>query len=409
MLRRSVLLAVLVVVTTACNSWVMSGHGASRRAWNRDETAVTPANVATLTPSWTGGVTKALETLGTPNVIVTTGNTVRGLDPGTGAQKWQRTAGSAAIRDSDAFITSGADVCTIRRITVSTGVTNASRTFGGPPAAAGGIAACWITGTILDSDSVVVVPWYSTSVGPATGCASRWTVNIGITAFDGTLAPAWNRTIAATGCGPTPGDLGSRPFFGSATRSSGHWLTTHGNTVEALPTGCAGTCAPSWTQPVSLPRAPIVALGKTSVAVIELNGTIHAFDEATGAPQWTGAAGTGGSPSLAANNSRVFAVAGSTLSVFRAGGCSAATCSPLWTAPVGVGGIERPSIGGDVVYLAGATSLVAFDANGCGAATCAPLTTKSVGSAITGPPTPLNGRVLVPTTADLRTFVLPAS
>ena len=31
MFRRSVLLVVLVVATTACNSWVMSGQGASRR------------------------------------------------------------------------------------------------------------------------------------------------------------------------------------------------------------------------------------------------------------------------------------------------------------------------------------------------------------------------------------------
>jgi len=409
MLRRSVLLAVLVVVTTACNSWVMSGQGASRRAWNRDETAVTPANVATLTPSWNSAVGSAAEVLGNANVLVTTGHTVRGLDPATGAEKWSRTASSAAIRDSDAFITSGGSTCTLRRITASTGVTNASTTFGGPALASPGSSVCTIRGTVRDSDSVVVVPWYYAGTSSAPGCANAWAVNVGLTAFDGTLAPVWTRTIAASGCGTTPADLLTRPSFGSATRSSTHWLTTHGNAVEAMPTGCTGACAPAWTQAVTAPKAPLVALTKTSVAVIDAAGTVRAFDEATGAPQWSGATGGGAGASLAANNSRIFAVSGSTLSVFRAGGCSAATCSTTWTAPIGATATQRPSIAGDVVYVAAGTNLVAFDAGGCGAATCAALTTKSVTNTATAPPTPLNGRVLVPTTAAIRTFVLPAS
>src|SRR3954470_3480735 len=119
MSRRWILLALLAVVATACNSWAMAGQGASRRAWGRDETAVTPANVATLTPSWTGSGTKSGEVLGDPNVIVTTGQNVRGLDPANGSQKWFRTASTAAMRDSDAFIVTGSDVCTLRRITAS--------------------------------------------------------------------------------------------------------------------------------------------------------------------------------------------------------------------------------------------------------------------------------------------------
>jgi hypothetical protein len=262
---------------------------------------------------------------------------------------------------------------------------------------------------VLDSDSVVVVPWYYASVAVAPNCSNAWAVNIGLTAFDGTLAPAWNRTISASGCGATPPDLLTRPSFGSATRSNAHWLTTHGNALEAMPTGCTGACAPSWTQSVTNPLGPIVALSKTSVATIDAGGTVRAFDEATGAPQWTGATGAGAGASLAADNARVFAASGSKLSVFRAGGCGAATCSPSWTAPIGATATQRPSIAGDVVYLAAGTSLLVFDANGCGTATCAALSTKSVTDSVTGPPTPLNGRVLVPTSAAVRTFVLPPS
>jgi hypothetical protein len=409
MSRRWFPLVLLAVLATACNSWSMAGQGASRRAWGRDDTALTPANVATLTPSWSGAVTSSGEVLGSANVLVTTGPGVRGLDPGTGAEKWTRTAGSAALRDSDAFITTGGPTCTLRRITASTGVTNASTTFGGPAVSAPRSSTCTITGTVLDSDSVVVVPWYYTAVGPETGCTNRWTVNIGLTAFDGTLAPVWNRTVSATGCGTTPTDLLTRPAFGSATRSSAHGLTTHGNALEALPTGCAGACAPGWTQPVTNPLAPIVALTKTSVAVIDGAGTVRAFEEATGTPQWSGATGATAGASLAANNSRVFAVSGSTLTVFRAGGCSAATCSPTWTAPLGATATQRASIAGEVVYVAAGTNVVAFDTNGCGAATCAALTTKSVTNTVTGPATPLNGRLIVPTTAAIRTFVLPPS
>jgi hypothetical protein len=255
----------------------------------------------------------------------------------------------------------------------------------------------------------VVVPWYYAGAGPTSGCPNTWTVSIGLTAFDGTLAPVWTRTVSSTGCGPTPAGLLTHPSFGSATRSNGHWLATHGDKVEAMPTGCAGTCAPSWTQAVTRPIAPLVALSKTSVAVIDAGGTVRAFEETAGTPQWTGSTGAAADAPLAATNARVFAVSGSTLTVFRAGGCSAATCTPTWTAPLGTAGHQRASIAGDVAYVAAGTNVLAFGIDGCGAATCAALTTKSVTDTVTAPATPLGSRLLVPTTAAIRTFVLPAS
>lgn len=398
----------VAIVATACGAWPMAGQGASRRAWDRDDTTITPANVATLAPSWNGAVAGSSEVLGRANLIVTTGPSVRGLDPGTGAQKWTRSANSAALRDSDAFITSTGSTCTLRRITASTGATNATANFGGPAISAPqGSSICAITGTVLDSDSVVIVPWYYAGVSTTPSCSNAWAVNIGLTAFNGTLGVAWTRTISASGCGATPTDLLGRPAFGSATRSTAHWLTTHGDALEALPTGCTGTCAPAWTKPVTSPIAPSVALTKTSVALIDAAGKVHAFEEATGTPQWTGATGAAANAPLAATNSRVFAVSGSALSVFRAGGCSAPTCTPTWTAPIGASGAQRASIAGDVAYVAVGTNVVAFDVGGCGAATCTALTTKSVTNTVTGPATPLNGRLLVPTTAAVRTFTLP--
>jgi hypothetical protein len=409
MLKRSAPIILIAIVATACGAWPMAGQGASRRAWDRDATSITPANVATLTPSWNGAVASSAELVGSPSVVVTSGPSVRGLDPGTGAQKWSRTASSAAVRDSDAFITTSGPTCTLRRITANTGVTITSTNFGGPAVGSPGTSTCAITGTVLDSDSVVVVPWYYAAVSSAPNCSNAWAVNIGLTAFDGTLAPVWTRTVSASGCGTTPADLLTRPAFGSATRSNAHWLTTHGNAVESLPTGCTGNCAPSWSQPVTNPVAPLVALTKTSVALIDAAGTVRAFDEAAGTPQWTGATGAAAGGSLAATNARVFAISGGKISAFRAGGCSAATCTASWTAPIGSSATQRASIAGDVVYVAAGTTLVAFDANGCGTLTCTALTTKSVTNTVTGPATILNGRVLVPTTGAIRSFVLPST
>jgi hypothetical protein len=407
---RLLTVGVVALLATACGTWTMAGQGANRRAWDRDNTNITPANVTALAPSWNGAVTSAAEVIGDANRVLTTGPSVRGLDPATGAQKWSRTASTAVLRDSDAFIATAGSTCTLRRITASTGATTASTNFGGPaiPSNLGGMSLCSVTGTMLDSDSVVVVPWYYAAFTPAPHCANAWEWSVGLTAFDGTLAPVWTRSVSASGCGTTPSDLLTHPAFGSATRSNGHWLATHGDAVEALPTGCAGTCSPAWTQPINRPIGPIVALSKTSVAVIDAGGTVRAFDEAAGTPQWTGATGGAGG-SIATTNARIFAVSGSTMSVFRAGGCGAATCTPSWTAALGTTTVTRPSIAGDVVYLAAGTNLVAYDANGCGAATCAALTTKSVTNTVTGPPTPLGSRLLVPTTAAIRTFMLPAS
>src|SRR3954470_5022833 len=258
---RLMTVAVVALLATACGTWTMAGQGANRRAWDRDNTNITPANVTALAPNWNGAVTGAAEVIGDANRVITTGPSVRGLDPSTGTQKWSRTASTAVLRDSDAFIATPGSACSLRRITASTGATTASTTFGGPALSAPqGSSLCAITGTLLDSDSVVVVPWYYTGVATAPNCSNAWSVNIGLTAFDGTLAPVWTRTVSAAGCGTTPPDLLTRPRFGSATRSNAHWLTIHGDAIEALPTGCTGACAPAWTQAVTKPIAPLVAL-----------------------------------------------------------------------------------------------------------------------------------------------------
>src|SRR4029079_19531478 len=137
------------------------------------------------------------------------------------------------------------------------------------------------------------------------------------------------------------------------------------------------------------PIAPLVALSKTSVAVIDAGGTVRAFEETAGTPQWTGAPGATADAPLAATNARVFAVSGSTLTVFRAGGCSAPTCSPTWTAALGAAGHQRVVTARCAASAAVSTNVLSFSIDGCGAATCPALTTKTVTNTVTAPPTPL--------------------
>src|SRR3954452_5649602 len=148
MSRRWFPLILVAVVATACGTWTMAGQGANRRAWDRDNTNITPANVTALAPSWDGAVTSAGEVIGDANRILTTGPSVRGLDPSTGAQKWSRTASPAVLPRPDAFIPASGTTCTLRRITASTGATTATATFGGPALSAPqGSSLCAITGT----------------------------------------------------------------------------------------------------------------------------------------------------------------------------------------------------------------------------------------------------------------------
>jgi len=407
MIKRFAVLLSVALVATAC-SWPMAGQGASRRGWGRDETVITPANVATLTPSWTGAVGGSAEVLGTPNVVLTTGPSVRALDPGTGATSWTSSARTAAIRDSDAFTVSNAATCTLRRVSAATGVASATTTFGGPALPSPTVSLCGATGTLLDSDSVVVVPWVFASIGASTGCASGWVTSSGVTAFDGTLAPVWNRTVTSSGCGTPPADLLTRPRFGDVTRTTGHWVTTYGDSLVALPTGCVGICTPSWSLPITHPLGPALSLSKTTAALIDASGTVRVLDEATGAVVWAGSIGSPATSPLAATTARVFATGGGTLFAYRAGGCGTLLCLPSWTAPIGVTASQRASIGGDVVYVPGGSSVAAFDEGGCGAATCAALATLAAGSAVTGPPTVLNGRLLVPAASSIATFTLPS-
>ena len=179
MSRRWIPLALITVLATACSTWSMAGQGASRRGWSRDDTAVTPANVATLTGSWGASAAGTAEPLGSSDAILTTGPQVRGLDPATGATKWSRprarqrsaTPGSSSRRTaprarSDASRWRRGSPTRPRRSVVRRSSRRRARRARDHR-------------TLVDSDSVVVVPWYYSSISATPSCASAWSVSSG--------------------------------------------------------------------------------------------------------------------------------------------------------------------------------------------------------------------------------------
>ena len=160
----------------------------------------------------TGAVAKAGEMLGNANVLVTTGTDRPRPRSRHRRQKWSahgKLRGDPRLRrvhhDRRRRVHAAPDHREHRRH-------NASTTFGGPrgPSHAG----------IVDLRDHRHRARQRQRRGRALvlrrrrsgdRLRQRWAVNIGLTAFDGTLAPVWTRTVAASGCGTTPADLLTRP------------------------------------------------------------------------------------------------------------------------------------------------------------------------------------------------------
>lgn len=424
MARRLGPLVLLVVLATACSTWTMAGQGATRRGWNRDDTTVTPANVATMAASWAATLTgNGDEPIGTPSIVVShTASQIRGLTPGTGAVLWTASlaSGVGALRDPKLFIAAGGADCTLRATKSADGTAAGTAHFGGPIFTPAGLSACTTSESILSDDVRVVVPWQTTTVGsggPCGGTVTRWAYTAGVSAYSTDLVPLWTASTAETGCGALP-NIAAKPRYGAVTRTTNHFVATFGNNVVAFPTTCTlGTaCLASWTKPIANPRGQVDSVSKNTLAVVDGAGTVTAIDETTGATQWTASIGASATLPLASTNASIFAISGNTLYALRAGGCGAGvvncTGTQRWKSTLAFTPAARASVSGDTLFVGGGTTVAALDATGtanCSAGVCTPLATRTVASAVTGPVVSLNNRVYVPTVNALRTFTVASS
>lgn len=162
---------------------------------------------------------------------------------------------------------------------------------------------------------------------------------------------------------------------------------------------------PTWmTEVGSLPTAPVVGPGGTTVYVGTAAGEVVALDAASGAVKWRAAVGAAVAepPALADGVLYVGTAAGKVVAV-DADGCGAPTCPTLWSATVGSGAVAtQPAVGGSgskaVVYAATTSGdVAALAAVGCGRATCRRLWSGSVGADVSSGPIVSTGRVIVGT------------
>src|SRR5262249_39491499 len=121
--------------------------------------------------------------------------------------------------------------------------------------------------------------------------------------------------------------------------------------IYAFPASCATPCAPLWVARTQF--SPVAAPTVTDgfVLVGDYQGTIYAFDAATGNVAWKGSV-TPSPHAMAAAHGVAYVTTGrEELVAFAVAGCGQVVCRPLWTsAPSGVS-LFTPTIANGVVYV----------------------------------------------------------
>jgi outer membrane protein assembly factor BamB len=157
-----------------------------------------------------------------------------------------------------------------------------------------------------------------------------------------------------------------------------------------------GECAPRWRTPLGdLPVGPAV-VGTDAVVYIDVGGTVHVLDLATGAVRYRAEVGSTLSVAPAvAGDTILVATDDRRLVALPAGGCGALTCGPLWVGSIGRAPATAPVAGTEVAYVARAGGgIAAFDLDGCTAHRCRPLTVVPTGATVTGGPILEPGRLI---------------
>ena len=182
--------------------------------------------------------------------------------------------------------------------------------------------------------------------------------------------------------------------------------------VYAFPASCSTPCAPLWVartqfSPVA---APTVADG--FVLVADYQGTVYAFDSATGNLEWRGTVAPTPHAIAAAHGVAYLSSGNGQLVAFAVAGCGQTVCSPLWTSAPSGFTLFTPTIANGVVYV-GALDFIYTQGDVLAYPTtctdgCQPLATLVLGGANETPVAVAGGRVYATTVnGDIDSFGLP--
>jgi outer membrane protein assembly factor BamB len=386
----------LVLVLSGC--WPTPGQGPNRDAYNRSETALTAANVASLTEAWSAPLDgPRFQPRNTPGGQLVTGaggvyasdaTAAYRFDPTTGARDWTFPVpdfpegqivemGQVLISRQYALVGygsvgdwngTGASWGT-RVLNPATGQPGIGVTIpGGMPVAQRGDDLLLAANQCVEG-SFCTATWSLVDID--TGATSRGTIGINIDSY----------------AAPT---LGSQRIY--TTTFSVEPVTT--SRVQAHPLE-GNPASPLWTTDLgqfARAQSPVLSADQSTIYVgthgAPEGHTVFALDAATGAIEW--------STDVGGQVTDAVALAEGVLYVPTTTGLVAMsdTGSILWRgAASGSLGVQ-PAVAGGVVYTGAADGTVrAYDADGCGAATCDDLWSDATGDPIVAAPIVSGGRL----------------
>lgn len=398
-------------------AWPMAGQSPDRSGWARNDSSVTPANVANLTAGWVGAVgSAATEVVGDHDLLVArAGTAVTGLDAATGAIRWSRYlpgAGTPGVRNDFVYLPASDTRCSIVQADRATGVTVGRLDLGinPPPLWA---SACTAGDVVIDGDTIIV-PW-SQKITKAGPCGENVTVASGLTAYSPDLTPLWFDSSSVTVCAVPPIPPHNLPHV---TKVGPRYVAASaGETGKVYdPSGCVdySVCKPVATALTTSGTWVPEAGGWTSrngSQLVNVDGGTQAVRWRSTDPSGNASRTITADPAL--DGDRAFAPSGTSgnanLAAYDVAGCGSSSCGPHWTVALPALSSFRPSIAGDVVMVATSDGhLVLASRTGCGSSSCAALRTLTMKGTPTASPTIVNGRILVPTTSGIETFALPA-
>jgi outer membrane protein assembly factor BamB len=171
--------------------------------------------------------------------------------------------------------------------------------------------------------------------------------------------------------------------------------------VYAFPATCTTPCAPLWVARTQFSPAAAPTVTDGFVLVGDYQGTIYAFDAATGNVAWKGSVAPSPHAIAAAHGVAYVTTGTGKLVAFAVGGCGQAVCSPLWTSAPSGFSLFTPTIANGVVYV-GALDFIYTQGDVLAYPTtctdgCEPLATVLLGGANETPVAVAGGRIFATT------------
>lgn len=377
--------------------WPAMGAGPSRTSHNALEDQITSATVGDLQEVWVatlpGGVGAPVTSTAGVHAVAG-GDTLVGVDRGTGEQLWA----NAVTED---FLTMSPPIFGADRVWMTEGraLNWGFSTQLVDPATGEAIQAGPADGEVHGLRGTSFVTRWG-SFDPSTGFGE-----VGMTVGDLDDPDAgWRGSYSPRQVGD-PGH--SRLTLGEdLIYQAGHGLNDErtqemGNAIRGYRLAPRPDCqswdsvvCPTWVRRLDGSEATDPVLGADAVFTVTDVGTVYAVSATDGTPLWSTALDVPvtQTPALADGSLHVPTTDGRLVVL------DSSTGAQRWEADLGSEPTVQPALAGGVVYVGTAGGTVAgYDAAGCGAATCEPIWTSDLGSRISGAPAVSAGQLYVGT------------